>query len=165
MNGISNPATSPWQAWMKRCMITMLIVLLPACQSAETRRFGAVLGSVAGSIGGGYLGSAMGGGTAGRILGAVAGGVAGYYVGSTVGGYLGKDDQQRMANASQKAFETDQTQTFNNPDSGVRGRAEVLPAAQTQQADSGACKTIRQTVVLKDGKTVTEDVRSCKDAG
>jgi surface antigen len=165
MNGITNPATPSWRVWMKRCMIASLIVLLPACQSAETRRFGAVLGSVAGSIGGGYLGSALGGGTAGRILGAVAGGVAGYYVGSTIGGYLGKDDQQRMANASQKAFETGETQTFSSPDSGVRGRAEVLPPAQTQQADSGDCKTIRQTVVLNNGKTVTEDVRSCEEAG
>jgi surface antigen len=149
---------------MMRGMIFALAILLAACQSAETRRFGAVLGSVAGSIGGGYLGSALGGGTAGRILGAVAGGVAGYYVGSTVGGYLGKDDQQRMANASQKAFETGEPQTFNSPDSGVSGRAEVLPATQTQQA-SGECKTIRQTVVLKDGRTATEDVRSCKEAG
>jgi surface antigen len=161
MNEASNSAAP---AWMMRCMVVALAILLTACQSAETRRFGAVLGSVAGSIGGGYLGSALGGGTAGRILGAVAGGVAGYYVGSTVGGYLGKDDQQRMASASQKAFETGETQTFNSPDSGVKGRAEVLPATQTQQADSGECKTIRQTVVLKDGKTVTEDVRSCKEA-
>jgi surface antigen len=162
---MSEASNSAAPAWMKRCMAVALALLLAACQSADTRRFGAVLGSVAGSIGGGYLGSALGGGTAGRLLGAVAGGVAGYYVGSTIGGYLGKDDQQRMANASQKAFETGQTQTFNSPDSGVKGRAEVLPATQTQQADSGECKTIRQTVVLKDGKTVTEDVRSCKEAG
>jgi len=161
MDEASN-STAP--AWMKRCLVLALTVLLAACQSAETRRFGAVLGSVAGSIGGGYLGSALGGGTAGRILGAVAGGVAGYYVGTTVGGYLGKDDQQRMASASQRAFETCQTQTFSSPDSGVRGTAEVLPATQTQQA-SGECKTIRQTVVLKDGRTATEDVRSCKEAG
>jgi phage tail tape-measure protein len=162
MNEIANSAAS---IWMKRFVIITVVMLLPACQSADTRRFGAVLGSVAGSIGGGYLGSALGGGTAGRILGAVAGGVAGYYVGTTVGGYLGKDDQQRMANVSQKAFETDQTQTFSNPESGVRGKAEVLPATQTQQTDNkGECKTIRQTVVLKDGKTVTEDVRSCKEA-
>ena len=142
--------------------IVALIMLLPACQSADTRRFGGILGSVAGSLGGSYLGSYLGGGTAGRIVGAVAGGVAGYYVGSTVGGYLGKEDKQRMAQASQAAFDTDQPQTFSNPDTGLKGKAEVVPAQAAQQ--SGECKTIRQTVVLKDGKTVTEDVKSCKES-
>ncbi len=151
-------------AWIKRLTIIALIMLLPACQSADTRRFGGILGSVAGSIGGSYLGSALGGGTAGRIVGAVAGGVAGYYVGSTVGGYLGKEDKQRMAQASQAAFDTGQPQTFSNPDTGLKGTAQVVPSAQTAQQD-GECKTIRQTVVLKDGKTVTEDVKSCKEQG
>lgn len=146
--------------WMKRLLIFSLIILLSACQSAETRRFGGLVGSIAGSIGGSYLGSSLGGGTAGRILGAIAGGVAGYYVGATVGGYLGKDDQRRMAEASQRAYDTEEPQTFSNPDSGVKGTAEVVGVAADQE-----CKTIRQTVVLKDGKTVTEDVKSCKEAG
>jgi hypothetical protein len=68
-----------------------------------------------------------------------------------------------MAEASQRAYETEQPQVFSNPDSGVTGKAEVVQA--TQQGDNRECKTIRQTVVLKDGKTVTEDVKSCKDAG
>jgi surface antigen len=134
-------------------------MLLAACQSTETRRFGSILGSVAGSIGGSYLGSYLGG-TAGSIVGAIAGGVGGYYLGSTIGGYLGKDDQRRMAETSQQAYETNQTQTFTNPDSGVRGKAEIVGSAEGRE-----CKTIRQTVVLKDGKTVTEDVKSCKEAG
>ena len=145
-------------AWFRRLTVIALVMLLAACQSNETRRFGGILGSVAGSIGGSYLGSYLGGGTAGRILGAVAGGVGGYYLGSTVGGYLGKDDQRRMAETSQQAYETNQTQTFTNPDSGVRGKAEIVGPAEGRE-----CKTIRQTVVLKDGKTVTEDVKSCKE--
>ena len=149
-------------ARIRRLTIVALIMLLPACQSADTRRFGGILGSVAGSIGGSYLGSYLGGGTAGRIVGAVAGGVAGYYVGSTVGGYLGKEDRQRMAQASQAAFDTGQPQTFSNPDTGLKGKAEVVPTQTAEQ--SGECKTIRQTVVLKDGKTVTEDVKSCKES-
>lgn len=150
---------------IRRLTIVALIMLLPACQSADTRRFGGVLGSVAGSLGGSYLGSYLGGGTAGRIVGAVAGGVAGYYVGSTVGGYLGKEDRQRMAQASQTAFDTGQPQTFSNADTGLKGKAEVVSTQAQQQADNRECKTIRQTVVLKDGKTVTEDVRSCKESG
>jgi surface antigen len=145
-------------AWFRRLTVIALVMLLAACQSNETRRFGGVLGSVAGSIGGSYLGSYLGGGTAGRILGAVAGGVGGYYLGSTIGGHLGKDDQRRMAETSQQAYETNQTQTFTNQDSGVRGKAEIVGAAEGRE-----CKIIRQTVVLKDGKTVTEDVKSCKE--
>ncbi len=148
------------ETWIRRLLILSLIMLLSACQSAETRRFGGLVGSIAGSIGGSYLGTSLGGGTAGRILGAVAGGVAGYYVGATVGGYLGKDDQRRMAEASQRAYDTEEPQTFSSPDSGVQGKAEVVGVAADQE-----CKTIRQTVVLKDGKTVTEDVKSCKEAG
>lgn len=147
------------ETWSRRLLILSLIMLLSACQSAETRRFGGLVGSIAGSIGGSYLGTSLGGGTAGRILGAVAGGVAGYYVGATVGGYLGKNDQRRMAEASQRAYDTDEPQSFSNPDSGVKGKAEVVGVAADQE-----CKTIRQTVVLKDGKTVTEDVKSCKEA-
>ncbi len=150
--------TSASAKWITRLLIITLVALLPACRSAETRRFGGVLGSVAGSIGGSYLGSYLGGGTAGRILGAVAGGVGGYYVGSEIGGRLGKEDQRRMAQTSQRAYDTNQAQTFTNPDTGVRGTAEVVGVAEDRD-----CKTIRQTVVLKDGKTVTEDVKSCKE--
>jgi surface antigen len=84
--------------------------------------------------------------------------VGGWYVGAAIGGRLGKDDQQRMVDASQRAFDTGQTQTFSNPDSGVKGKAEIVSSAQ----QNSECKTIRQTVVLKDGKTVTEDVNNCK---
>lgn len=148
---------------LRRLLIVALVILLPACQSTETRRAGGLIGSIAGSIGGSYLGSYLGGGTAGRIAGAIAGGVGGYYLGATVGGYLGKDDQRKMAEASQRAYESEQPQTFSNPSSGVSGKAEVVQSAQ--QGDNRECKTIRQTVVLKDGKTVREDVKSCKDAG
>jgi surface antigen len=145
--------------WITRLLVIALVVLLPACQSAETRRAGGLIGSIAGSIGGSYLGSYLGGGTAGRILGAVAGGVGGYYLGARIGGELGQEDQRRMAQTSQRAYETNETQVFTNPDTGVKGKAEVVGVAEDRD-----CKTIRQTVVLKDGKAVTEDVKSCKDA-
>ncbi|MDN5752649.1 MAG: hypothetical protein L0H15_05125 [Nitrosospira sp.] len=148
-------------AGITRLTIIALVMLLAACETAQTRRFGAILGSVAGSIGGSYLGSSLGGGTAGRILGAVAGGVAGYYVGSELGSYLGEEDKQKMAQASQAAFYTGETQTFSNPDSGLKGKAEVVPSEQGAQQNQD-CKIIRQTVLLKDGKSVTEDVKSCK---
>ena len=145
---------------IKRLLIVALVVLLPACQSTQTRQVGGLIGSVAGAIGGSYLGRYLGGGTAGSIVTSIAGGVAGWYVGAGIGGYLGKNDQQRMVEASQRAFDTGQPQTFSNPDSGVKGKAEIVSSAQ--QAEKPECKTIRQTVVLKDGKTVTEDVNNCK---
>lgn len=144
--------------WFKRLLVVALVVLLPACQSTDTRQVGGLLGSIGGAIGGSYLGRYLGGGTAGSIAASVLGGVGGWYVGAAIGGRLGKDDQQRMVDASQRAFDTGQTQTFSNPDSGVKGRAEIVSSAQ----QNPECKTIRQTVVLKDGKTVTEDVNNCK---
>ncbi|HET7061825.1 MAG TPA: hypothetical protein VFI43_06560 [Nitrosospira sp.] len=148
--------------WMKRLLVIALAALLTACQSADTRRVGGLAGSIAGAIGGSYLGRYLGGGTVGAIATSVAGGVAGYYVGAGIGGYLGRDDQKKMANASQQAVYTGEPQTFSNPDSGVKGRAEVIRPADVSQQPSGNCKIIRQTVVLKDGTTHTEDVKSCK---
>lgn len=156
-----SPASSS-NAWIKWLTIIALVTLLPACQTADTRRVGGLIGSIAGSIGGSYLGSYLGGGTAGRIAGAVAGGLAGYYVGAGLGSYLGEEDKQKMAQASQTAFNTGQTQTFSNSDTGLKGKAEIVPSTQTAQQDND-CKMIRQTIVLKDGKTVTEDIKSCKD--
>jgi surface antigen len=145
-------------AWIKRLIVVALVMVLPACQSTDTRQVGGLLGSIGGAIGGSYLGSYLGGGTVGSIAASVLGGVAGWYVGAGIGQHLGKDDQQRMVDASQRAFDTGQTQTFSNPNSGVKGRAEIVSSAQ----QNPECKTIRQTVVLKDGQTVTEDVNNCK---
>jgi surface antigen len=145
-------------AWIKRLIVVALVMVLPACQSTDTRQVGGLLGSIGGALGGSYLGRYLGGGTAGSIAASVLGGVAGWYVGAGIGQHLGKDDQQRMVDASQRAFDTGQTQTFSNPNSGVKGRAEIVSSAQ----QNPECKTIRQTVVLKDGQTVTEDVNNCK---
>ena len=60
--------TSISVAWFRRLTVIALVMLLAACQSNETRRFGGILGSVAGSIGEAIFGSYLGGGTAGRIL-------------------------------------------------------------------------------------------------
>ncbi|HEX8874692.1 MAG TPA: hypothetical protein VF780_08695, partial [Nitrosospira sp.] len=62
--------------------------------------------------------------------------------------------------ASQRAFDTGQTQTFSNPDSGVRGKAEIVSPGQ--KSENPECKTVRQTVMLKDGKIITDDVNNCK---
>jgi surface antigen len=143
---------------IKRALVITLVMLLPACQSTDTRQVGGLLGSIGGAIGGSYLGSYLGGGTAGSIVASVLGGVAGWYVGAGIGEHLGKDDQQKMVEASQRAFDTGQPQTFSNSASGVKGKAEIVSSNQ-QNPD---CKTIRQTVVLKDGKIITDDVNNCK---
>lgn len=148
--------------WMKRLVVIAFAALLTACQSADTRQVGGLAGSIAGAIGGSYLGRYLGGGTVGAIATSIAGGVAGYYVGAGIGGYLGRDDRKKMANASQQAFYSGEPQTFSNPDSGVKGRAEVIRPSDGAQPSGNGCKTIRQTVVLKDGTTHTEDVKSCK---
>src|SRR5689334_21709468 len=96
--------------WMTRLLIVALVVFLPACQSTDTRQVGGLLGSIGGAIGGSYLGSYLGGGTVGSIAASVLGGVAGWYVGAGIGEHLGKDDQKKMVEASQRAFDTGQTQ-------------------------------------------------------
>jgi surface antigen len=151
--------------WAKRTAVVALVILLPACQSMEpkdARMIGGVIGSIGGAIGGSYLGSYLGG-TAASIATSVIGGLAGSYIGAEIGGYLGRDDQQRMAEASKRAFETGETQTFSNSMTGVKGKAEIVaPNQAAQQSSTSDCKTIRQTIVLKDGTSRTEDVDRCK---
>ncbi|NNC71175.1 MAG: hypothetical protein HKN90_10175 [Flavobacteriaceae bacterium] len=82
--------------------------------------------------------------------------------------YIGDLDKKNLALAIQKAADTDQPQVFTNQDSGIKGKAEVIKSSTLSTQETGKqdgvreCKTIRQTIILKDRREVIESVVLCK---
>ncbi|WP_051243937.1 SH3 domain-containing protein [Thalassobaculum salexigens] len=82
------------------------------------------IGRVLGGIGGALLGSQIGGGS-GKLVAVAAGAIGGLFLGGEVAEYLTKRDQQGIADTSQQALNTGQTQTWTNPDTGTTTTAQV----------------------------------------
>ena len=82
--------------------------------------------------------------------------------------YIGDLDRENLARAIQKSADTGQPQAFTNQESGVKGKAEVIQSrtlsTQEEVKKDGVreCKTIRQTIILKDKREVIESVVLCK---
>lgn len=89
----------------------------------DKEEIGKLLGAAAGAL----LGTQIGKGK--RRLAAVAiGTLAGYWVGGKIGERLSQRDQAGIAYTTHQALETDQTQTWRNPDTGVATRVSVRDA-------------------------------------
>ena len=99
---------------------------------------------------------------------AITGKVTNLYARGALKDYIGDLDKKNLALAIQKAADTDQPQVFTNQDSGVKGKAEVIKSRTLSTQETGKqdgvreCKTIRQTIILKDKREVIESVVLCK---
>ena len=99
---------------------------------------------------------------------AITGKITNLYEKGSLKDYIGDLDKKNLSMAIQKAADTDQPQVFTNQDSGVNGKAEVIQSRTFSTQESGKqdgvreCKTIRQTIVLKDKREVIESVVLCK---
>lgn len=127
-------------------------LLLAGCASNSDT--GTLLGGATGAI----LGNQIGGGS-GNIAATAIGAVAGAWVGNRIGARLDASDRQRLYEDSQRTAETGQPHTFYNPDTGVRGRTHVV---RSDERGARSCRTVRQTVVLRNGQETYEDVRTCR---
>lgn len=100
---------------------------------------------------------------------AITGKITNLYAKGSLKDYIGNIDKKNLSMAIQKAADTDQPQVFTNQDSGVKGKAEVIQSRtlSTQEPDRQdgvrECKTIRQTIILKDKREVIESVVLCKN--
>lgn len=148
---------------LRRALVLSLAFFLVSCESMDKKTIGAITGGVIGAAAGSQVGSGKG-----KVLAVLVGAGAGAYVGSKIGGYLEERDKKKMSEATQKAAETSQPQTFTNPDTGVQGKAEVVKTetqavkVSEQAVENRECKTIKQTIVTKDNREVQEDVTTCK---
>lgn len=95
------------------------------------------IGRILGGVGGALLGSQIGGGK-GKLVAIAAGTIGGLFLGGEVADYLTKKDQQGIAQTSQQALDTGQTQTWTNPDTGVTTTAEVEQVAYRPAPTGGA---------------------------
>lgn len=90
------------------------------------------IGKAVGAAAGALLGTQIGSGR-GKLAAVAIGTLAGYWVGGNVGRYLTERDQAGIAYATHQALETDQPQTWRNPDTGVSTRVSVRDAGDAGQ--------------------------------
>jgi len=99
---------------------------------------------------------------------AITGKVTNLYARGSLKDYIGDLDKKNLALAIQKAADTDQPQVFTNQYSGVKGKAEVIKSRTLSTQETGKedgvreCKTIRQTIILRDKREIIESVVLCK---
>ena len=144
-----------------RILLWMNILLLSACQSTN----------IISNIGGSNVESDTNPQLEKRAVApfnAITGKITNLYAKSSLKDYIGDLDKKNLSMAIQKAADTDQPQVFTNQDSGVNGKAEVIQSRTFSTQEPGkqdgvrACKTIRQTIILKDKREVIESVVLCK---
>ena len=101
-------------------------------------------------------------------INSITGKVANMYTKESLKDYVGDLDKKSLAMAIQKAANTDQPHVFINQESGVKGKAEVIQSRTLATQETGKkdsvrkCKTIRQTIILKDKREIIESVVLCK---
>ena len=91
------------------------------CQSSGSKQ---EIGAAVGGIAGGLLGNRIAGRNS-RTLGTVLGGVLGAAGGSVLGCKLQKNDRAKAERALENAVATNQSQSWENPETGASGRVEV----------------------------------------
>lgn len=95
------------------------------CQASGSKQ---EIGAAIGGIAGGLLGNRIAGRNS-RTLGTVLGGVLGAAGGSVLGCKLQRNDRAKAERALENAVATNQSQSWENPETGASGRVEVGSAA------------------------------------
>jgi surface antigen len=85
------------------------------------------IGKAVGAAAGALLGTQIGSGR-GKLAAVAIGTLAGYWVGGRIGRELTERDQAGIAYTTHEALESGQTQTWQNPDTGVSTRVSVRDA-------------------------------------
>jgi surface antigen len=119
-------------------------------------------GQEIGSIIGGIVGSYIPGNSVGAQILQNHGDLIGGMIGGAIGASLDEEDRKMLEQSTRTALASGRTQTFSNRKTGVRGSARVT--ATRTNSDGRQCRTVKQEVKLKDGRTVSDDVNACKGA-
>ena len=133
--------------------VSVIALGLAGCAGHEKT----TIGAAGGAAGGGLLAAALGASPAGIAAGVLLGGLAG----GAVGNLLDQRDMERAQAAQQRALETaptNQTVTWNNPDSGNSG---TYTPKKTYEANGVPCREYQQTVTVG-GKTESAYGTACR---
>lgn len=173
------------------CIVFLTLAGCEGMKSMNKETMGSIGGGVLGAAGGAAVGAAIfKDNTTGMLIGSAVGALAGALVGNRIGAMLDERDKKKHEEAVAKALETGQPQSWNSSDTGASGQVAVkepvatpVVAAPTtkpvtqpavvketesapptpQVASTGRlCRTVTQTIKLKDGTTKTEDLTACK---
>lgn len=129
-------------------------------QIGQKQEQGEEVGSLVGDIIGSYIPG--GRSVAGQVLKDHAGTIGGL-VGSAIGAALDEEDRQALDKATRDAFESGQTRSFANKQTGASGTVAVTKTQVNQNGQQ--CRTVRQDVKTKTGSALTENVGACKGPG
>ncbi len=140
--------------------VAVLAVTLAACQTSD-RGQKETIGTLVGGGLGALLGSQVGGGK-GQMAAVAIGALAGAYFGGEFGKSLDKADRAYAERTAQDALEynrTNQTSSWNNPDSKASG--SVTPTRTYQTAEGRNCREFETSIVV-DGKTEKASGTACR---
>lgn len=154
---------------LKILLLINIFILLSACQTANiisniTNKIGSNVESDTDTDADPQLGK-----IAISQFSAVTKKITNLYEKNSLKDYIGNQDKRNLVRIVQKAADTGQPQVFTNQESGVKGIAEVIQFRELSTQEAGKkdgvreCKTIRQTIILKDKREVIESVVLCKD--
>lgn len=142
-------------------------VLLCSCADMNSEKISTGVGGIIGGLAGNKIGSGSG-----RTVGTVAGVAIGALIGNRIGKYLDAEGTKRTAAASAKTADTGQAQQFRTSSGAIVTTSSVpnsavsvpkpTPTTSVAAAVGPECRTVRQTIVLQDGKSESEDVKMCK---
>jgi surface antigen len=93
---------------------------------------GGLAGSALGGVGGYFLGDALGGTVTTAVV-TMAGAAAGAWLGTQLAAYLSEDDQEKAAQSFQTAATTGESNTWQNPETGVSGTTKVVSTRTASQ--------------------------------
>ena len=152
---------------LKILLLINIFILLSACQTAD------ILSNITNGIGSNVESDTDADPQLGKIaisqFSAVTKKITNLYEKNSLKDYIGNQDKKNLVRIIQKAADTGQPQVFTNQESGVKGIAEVIQSRELSTQEAGKkdgvreCKTIRQTIILKDKREVIESVVLCKD--
>ena len=152
---------------LKILLLINIFILLSACQTAD------IINNITNSIGSNVESDTDTDPQLGKIaisqFSAVTKKITNLYEKNSLKDYIGNQDKKNLVRIIQKAADTGQPQVFTNQESGVKGIAEVIQSRELSTQEAGKkdgvreCKTIRQTIILKDKREVIESVMLCKD--
>ena len=152
---------------LKILLLINIFILLSACQTAD------IINNITNGVGSNVESDTDTDPQLGKIaiskFSAVTRKITNLYEKNSLKDYIGDQDKKNLVRVIQKAADTGQPQVFTNQESGVKGKAEVIQSGTLSTQEAGKkngvreCKTIRQTIILKDKREVIESIFLCKD--
>ena len=80
-------------------------------------------------------------------------------VGSRIAAALEEEDRVAFERTTRRAMTSGKSQRYRNKHTGLRARVDVVGSQKVQGKE---CRTVKQEVVLKDGKVLSDTVRACR---